>query len=369
MITLWTYMKEAWEEHARFFKEAATGIAEDNLRMALDACVRTIVILILFLLTTPLIIRGWTPSRYHILFLPASVSCLLLCLWGRERKLREKGSTAICIFYIFVSFLFLFLIDTLGTPENPACFIPVIYMGILPLFALPLWFSYTFIFFVETLFVVTVHAMKPVSVAQYDIFISLVGAGCSVALLNLMLSLRLKAYWKQVEYKRMSEQDALSGIYNKRGGMAAAAQYVAENNPKTTCTLLIIDLDDFKNVNDTKGHQAGDLLLGCVGELLRKEFRSSDIIVRFGGDEFVILLKNSASGAMAENKAKKIQAALRQRSMELLGSPVTCSIGIGLAEKAEVDFENFFQQVDTALYDAKGEDGKGHTVIRNYKKP
>lgn len=53
MITLWTYMKEAWEEHARFFKEAATGIAEDNLRMALDACVRTIVILILFLLTTP----------------------------------------------------------------------------------------------------------------------------------------------------------------------------------------------------------------------------------------------------------------------------------------------------------------------------
>ncbi len=84
MITLWTYMKEAWEEHARFFKEAATGIAEDNLRMALDACVRTIVILILFLLTTPLIIRGWTPSIYHICFLrPVCPVCFCACGDGR----------------------------------------------------------------------------------------------------------------------------------------------------------------------------------------------------------------------------------------------------------------------------------------------
>ena len=80
-------------------------------------------------------------------------------------------------------------------------------------------------------------------------------------------------------------------------------------------------------------------------------------------------LKTARQEPWQKNKAKKIQAALRQRSMELLERPVTCSIGIGLAEKAEVDFENFFQQVDTALYDAKGEDGKGHTVIRNYKKP
>lgn len=84
MITLWTYMKEAWEEHARFFKEAATGIAEDNLRMALDACVRTIVILILFLLTTPLIIRdGRRASITFCSFRPVCPVCFCACGDGR----------------------------------------------------------------------------------------------------------------------------------------------------------------------------------------------------------------------------------------------------------------------------------------------
>lgn len=359
-------LKERRSERSYYFREAAKTIAEDNLHTAFAASVRTLLLLIVFLTITPFIIKGWSPSRYHLLFVPAILLCCGLTFWGKRKNFRGKEATALCILYILVAFLFLFLIDTLGTPENVACFIPVVYVGLFPLFTLPLWLSYSLLLSIEVCFVIAVILVKPSAVSQYDVFISLVGTVCSILMNNLILSLRMQAYQKQIKYKQMSELDTLSSVYNKRSGIAAASHYVRHSNPDTTCSLFILDVDDFKAVNDTTGHQAGDHILRCVGEILLHEFRNTDIIVRFGGDEFMVLMKDVASDVLARRKAKNIQNAIRFQSLEKIGTAVSVSIGVVLVKKKNADFDELFRQVDTALYHSKSIAGKNHITLREY---
>ncbi len=366
MRDLLNYLREGHSRRARYFREAAEYIAEDNLRTASAASLWMLLILVLFLLATPLIISGWQPTAYHLLFLPALLICCSLTYLGRRKEVDRRGGTALCLLYILVTFLFLFLIDTLGTPENVACFIPVIFVGMFPLFTLPLWLSYGLLILIEICFVITTSLVKPRSVSQYDIFISLVGVGCSMVVNYLTLTLRLQAYRKNTKYQRLSEQDTLAGTYNKHGGRQAALHYIRESNPETVCSLLLLDLDDFKAVNDTRGHLIGDKTLQCVGEVLQGEFRSTDIITRFGGDEFFVLIKNTASRDLARRKGLAIRKALREVTAEKLGFSVSCSIGVVLAKRVDVDFDEMFRQVDAALYRSKSEKGKGQMTICEY---
>ena len=98
-------------------------------------------------------------------------------------------------------------------------------------------------------------------------------------------------------------------------------------------------LNKFKIINDTKGHQAGDTVLDCMAKILTREFNSRDIIVRFGGDEFMVLMKNIVSEDVVKQKYQNIQEVIRRLSAQNIGS--------------EVDCNDFFRQADDALYHAK----------------
>ncbi|WP_419759595.1 diguanylate cyclase domain-containing protein [Acidisoma sp.] len=137
-------------------------------------------------------------------------------------------------------------------------------------------------------------------------------------------------------------QDAL-----KRAGPAEAQ-----------AALLWLDLDDFKRVNDTMGHPAGDALLIAVSKRLRESIRPIDIAARMGGDEFAVLL----SGGTAE-----VAAAVAERIIAAVALPVdadgqtirvSASVGIGLAPQNGTDFQALTKAADVALYDAKAQ-GKG----------
>lgn len=151
----------------------------------------------------------------------------------------------------------------------------------------------------------------------------------------------------------------MTGRYDLFGSIAALA-----------CSLIIaniiMDLDNFKTLNDTKGHAAGDVLLKEIGRLLTETFRRLDIIGRFGGDEFVILLKGTADPLLIRNKYTMIQERLKQLTQEQLDIPVTASFGSVYAEDQTVDAHLLFQQADTALYEAKRKE-KSSCVIKKYQ--
>lgn len=350
-----------------YFEEAAQAIAEDNLRTLFWSGWALVSLLLLFLILTPFVIDSWAPSIFHISFLPASLMLLLVQAFFYKKGSKSiRTSTALCILFQTVVYFFVILIDTAAAKDVPASFIPVIYIAMPAIFTLPFYISYGLLGFFEILYIAAVMTYKSPLIGQYDIFNSLVGIGCSFAIYYLIMSLRLHDYDTQLKYKNMSMKDSLSSIFNKQASISAAQQYLRACSPNVTCSFIILDLDDFKRVNDTKGHYAGDIVLRCMGEILLNLFRRSDIVGRFGGDEFLVLIKGAATQSLLEKKCTAIQNALRHASEMETGIQVSCSLGVILVQNQAADYDDLFQEADQALYEAKRA-GKAQYCIRRYE--
>ena len=346
-------IKDLHGQRKKYFQQAEEEIARENLSILRKAGVATALILVLFLAVTPWIIRGWTATPYHLAFLPAALAVgaggLLLF---RKGKCKGSWVTRCCIVYEAVVFLFLILIDTAGTPEGPSAFMPVMLIAMPAIFAVPYSLTCVLLCAMEALYIAGVLAFKNPYLGQYDIFISLVAMICSGVVTNLILSLRLKSYELQIKYRTLSRMDAISGIYNKQTCIDAAREYVEQGGAKTVCTLLLADLDDFKRVNDTLGHAVGDLVLEQMGKVLLRTFRSTDIVGRFGGDEFLVLVKGAASQGLMNRKCQQIQKNFRSAVREYPVA-VSCSMGVVMVKNQEAEFEHLFRQADQILYEAK----------------
>src|SRR5258707_1109363 len=119
--------------------------------------------------------------------------------------------------------------------------------------------------------------------------------------------------------------------------------------------VIVLDIDHFKNLNDTFGHDAGDFVLERTGELLRAATRNSDIACRFGGEEFAVILPG-ATLLVARNRAEAIRAALESLEIEFDGKaigPLTVSAGVASMPPHGQDWTYTLQQADRALYTAK----------------
>jgi len=116
-------------------------------------------------------------------------------------------------------------------------------------------------------------------------------------------------------------------------------------------SLLVIDLDHFKNINDTHGHDVGDAVLIQVASVIRSSCRKEDIAARFGGEEFVMIL-NHCDQTNAVSKAEAIREKIAQ--LDIDGIKVTTSIGVTtLVHELASDFRDLFKAADTAVYQAK----------------
>ncbi|HEX4780955.1 MAG TPA: diguanylate cyclase, partial [Usitatibacter sp.] len=119
--------------------------------------------------------------------------------------------------------------------------------------------------------------------------------------------------------------------------------------------VLVADIDHFKKLNDTYGHDAGDFVLERIGELMRAATRGSDIACRFGGEEFAVILPG-ASLLVARSRAEAIRAAVESLHLDFGGRPLgalTTSIGVAAMPPHGQDWAFTLQQADRALYSAK----------------
>jgi diguanylate cyclase (GGDEF)-like protein len=151
---------------------------------------------------------------------------------------------------------------------------------------------------------------------------------------------------------RMAREDALTQLPNRcefhERGLQAFAQAQRQG---ASFTAVFIDLDRFKEVNDTLGHDIGDALLTVVARIIREQVRISDIPGRLGGDEFALLLPNMnahAASNYVEKLRNRLLAAMREK-----GWPVTFSIGVASYKVAPQDFDLLIKQADTLMYEVK----------------
>ena len=164
------------------------------------------------------------------------------------------------------------------------------------------------------------------------------------------------------EARQLADLDALTGLHNRRYFHETLARECARaHRYERKLSLIVFDLDDFKEVNDRIGHLAGDTVLAEAAERVRDVVRTADIACRVGGDEFAVILPES-SLEDADQLYRRIQNAISSRP---LGQGGKLFLSAGVAElRAEDDPVAFFQRADDALYRAK-EAGKGRVVSAN----
>lgn len=165
-------------------------------------------------------------------------------------------------------------------------------------------------------------------------------------------------YKKEREFlEAQAQQDLLTGLYNKITSQTMIADFLAGPGRERRHALFILDIDNFKDINDTFGHPKGDQVLQEVAKYTRQRFRDKDIVGRAGGDEFIVLMKDVEVGG-AEKKASMLREMFRaQPSLTEAGFRVSVSIGVSLYPQDGSTFEELFQNADNALYDSK-EQGK-----------
>jgi diguanylate cyclase len=162
-------------------------------------------------------------------------------------------------------------------------------------------------------------------------------------------------------------QDPLTGLYNRSYFLYRIEEELAySSRHRSPFALLMLDLDDFKAVNDHLGHALGDKVLRRIGEILRNGLRREDVPARYGGDEFIVLMVNCEEKA-AVDKAERLRRSIATKALpkeDAQGLTIGCSLSILTASRlrGDQDVATILKRLDQALYKAKAE-GKNRIML------
>lgn len=162
-----------------------------------------------------------------------------------------------------------------------------------------------------------------------------------------------------------SERDPLTKLYNKTTTRSLIKGYLSTDSRDTLDALIIIDVDDFKGVNDSLGHLFGDSILVDLSQEMQDLFRSSDVVGRIGGDEFLVLLRGVKHKKHVEDKASDICRVFELLYSDENGDKITGSLGISLFPQDGDSYEELFEKADIALYQSKGLGKNCYTFYEN----
>lgn len=175
-------------------------------------------------------------------------------------------------------------------------------------------------------------------------------------------------------YQELSVIDELTGLHNRRFFFPEAQSVLARAlRYKQTFSIIVLDLDHFKEVNDSYGHMAGDYVLETISRILQKQIRDADILCRFGGEEFMIAMPNT-NIKEAQNLAERIQQIVRDTNWQYEGKSMRVSMTLGITDIESIEdhvnykqkivllLEELIKQADRAMYFGK-ENGRDQISV------
>ena len=172
-----------------------------------------------------------------------------------------------------------------------------------------------------------------------------------IVFINIVGKIRNNEKNKKLEDK--ADTDLLTGLTNKLATERKIKDFMSQN-PNSQSMLFILDVDNFKKINDTMGHAFGDEVLRSLGQQITALFRATDIIGRVGGDEFMIFLKGVSDKEAIRKEARKVENFFHNfQAGEYVKYAATASIGVAIYPQEGADFETLYKAADQGLYKAK----------------
>ena len=160
-----------------------------------------------------------------------------------------------------------------------------------------------------------------------------------------------------------AEYDSLTQLLNRATAEQHIIEYLNSYPNGAHCALMIIDLDNFKQINDSFGHMFGDKVLLKAAEIIKRSFRNRDLVARIGGDEFLILMKDITNQKLIKERCVQILSAFNSLlSDEQTGCEISCSIGVAISPDYATSYEQLFEFADEAMYLAKKQGKNGYAI-------
>ncbi|NLA77228.1 MAG: GGDEF domain-containing protein [Clostridiales bacterium] len=300
----------------KYFKDFGGEISFRNLQLMKTVCCAGIAIFCLYFAITKIFFNPWSISILYLLPVPV----LGIFLFAINRYLHAKpfnvrdSAVLTLLLYIFLLAVTIIL-SVFPNPETPSIYYHLFMLACPVLFILPFYVHMIIAPLGYAAFAILVILFKAKAIWPHELFESFTALLFSIVVMVLMSQFRVQSDSLKSKYYEMSQTDGLTLLMNKVSGIGASEQYLAELKAGEHFAVLFLDLDDFKHINDTYGHMPGDELLRAVADTLHANCRSGDIVCRFGGDEFLIVLKSVQNESAAVAKVEKIKSQINAISL------------------------------------------------------
>lgn len=358
------------EREKLYLVEGKRNIAQNNISTLLQLSLTSLILVVILLAAAKILMPTWSPAPVHIAYIPVALAYGVVAFLLRKGRANPRLISAICFSYNVVAAIFIILIDIYAHAESPACFMPIVIVALASGLYFPSKVSniYLAAFGIVFIFADMMHKVDYEYAWRYDVFIAIVGTLVALAVGEHFRTTQVTSFETKMKYKSLSMRDPLlENIFNKRGYEDAIERYLFARNPRVNCAFIVLDLNNFKHINDNYGHDMGDNILRCMSSTLLSLFRDSDIIGRFGGDEFIVLADGLDDEDALEKKCRYISELIGRRAQETGAIKVFSSIGAVICKNQKVEFETLFELADKAMYEAKemGRDAD-RFVLRHY---
>ncbi len=286
----------------------------------------------------------------YMFFCPCFLLLFVLA-WVFIGRRSRKLSIPMTYMMLAVAYAFGIVLGVFSKPEQPATTFCVL------LFALPLLLidrpvrCAVLVTGATACFCVCTVLVKSREISQQDIVNSISFLILGITVNHYVMKTKLRDILNQSIIERERDTDDLTRLLNKAAGRRQMEEYISGGG---AAALLILDIDNFKSINDSYGHAYGDTVLRTLGTVIAGSFRSTDVLARIGGDEFAMLLPESTDidriGACMDrmDEALKDSFIVNNRF-----APVTFSVGAAFCPRDSRDYDTLFEMADRALYAAK----------------
>lgn len=270
--------------------------------------------------------------------------------------LKKDSLIAQLIIYLSISLLFIFsCLITQNKPEIPATTF-IVFLLIAPMFMIDKPFFMTFeLSAASTVFIVWMYKVKPHDIWEMDLINVVIFTLVGIVLNIIANSIRIKEFVLTRKLNIQKDTDYMTGLMNK-GAVIREINSFLEDESTYQGIMMLMDVDHFKSINDTCGHDVGDDVIVQLGSLLGNMFGKDEIAGRFGGDEFIVFIRNTGDPETAARVAGNIvKGASESVKLPDSGKTVSVSIGIAIYKGYENDYSEIFKKADLALYKSKAD--------------